>query len=233
MSTCWPARCPVQSGDSRTSVRTRGVSAPRSTTSAARQVSRPSIAAPAMGLRSCGSRSLPEAGLVLVPQREAAHPLRALPEVQVRDEQPRRAAVLGLQRLAVVVERHPRLAAGDVLHRQVGGVAAVAEREHVVGSSPPRRAACRPRRPPDGVELRPLRDAVDVLVTFSLGSARNSSHVQLFGSSPPPSTVNAHSASGVCGVGPAESTGKSSVRYCPGGTRSGALRVPVREIPAR
>ncbi len=49
-------------------------------------------------------------------------------------------------------------------------------------------------------------------VTSSLGSSRNSSHVQLTGSAPPV-TVNVHSASGVCGVGPAESTGKSSVRY--------------------
>ena len=39
--------------------------------------------------------ALPEAGLVLQRQRQAADPLRALPEVQVRDEQPRRAAVLG------------------------------------------------------------------------------------------------------------------------------------------
>ena len=38
---------------------------------------------------------LPEAGLVLEQQLEAAHPLGRLPEVEVRDEQPGRAAVLG------------------------------------------------------------------------------------------------------------------------------------------
>ena len=55
-------------------------------------------------------------------------------------------------------------------------------------------------------------------VTVSAGRARNSSHVQLFGSLPP-AIENVQSASGVCGVGPADSTGKSSVTYWPGGTR--------------
>src|SRR5262249_345880 len=57
-------------------------------------------------------------------------------------------------------------------------------------------------------------------VTLSRGSCWNSSHVQVTGSAPPV-IENVHSSSGVCGVGPAESTGKSSVRYWPGGTRSG------------
>ena len=38
--------------------------------------------------------ALPEAGLVVVVEPMPAHPLGALPEVQVRDEQPRRPAVL-------------------------------------------------------------------------------------------------------------------------------------------
>ena len=51
---------------------------------------------------------LPEAGLVGARVSvQPAHPLGALPEVQVRDEQPRRAAVLGLERLAVVARRRP------------------------------------------------------------------------------------------------------------------------------
>src|SRR5207247_8858887 len=68
---------------------------------------------------------LPEAGLVLLTQLEPAHPFRALPEVQVRDEQACGSAVLGLERLAVVGEGDPRLAAGHVLHWQVGRVPAV------------------------------------------------------------------------------------------------------------
>src|SRR5919198_5386780 len=56
-------------------------------------------------------------------------------------------------------------------------------------------------------------------VTVSLGSARSSSHVQDTGSSTAPLIVKLHSSSGVCGVGPAESTGKSLTTYWPGGTR--------------
>ena len=40
---------------------------------------------------------LPEARLVMVQQPQAGHPLGALPEVQVRHEQPGRAAVLDRQ----------------------------------------------------------------------------------------------------------------------------------------
>src|SRR5918996_690747 len=57
-------------------------------------------------------------------------------------------------------------------------------------------------------------------VTSSLGRARNSSHVQRRGSSTSPTTEKSHWSSGVCGVGPAERTGKSGVTYWPGGTRS-------------
>src|SRR5215831_4788213 len=57
-------------------------------------------------------------------------------------------------------------------------------------------------------------------VICSLGRARNSSHVQDTESSTSPSMVNVHRSSGVCGVGPAERTGKSVVTYWPGGTRS-------------
>ena len=112
-------------------------------------VSRPSTAVPATGRRSCGSRSASQKpGSSALEQTQAAHPLGALPEVEVRDEQARRAAVLRLERLAVVAERDPRLAARDVLERQVGRVAAVAERDDVLGRrSRRRRAACRPRRP--------------------------------------------------------------------------------------
>src|SRR3954451_17145543 len=51
---------------------------------------------------------LPEAGLIVVAQLEAADPLRALQEVQMRDEQARRAAMLGLERLAAVLVGDPR-----------------------------------------------------------------------------------------------------------------------------
>src|ERR687887_864603 len=55
-------------------------------------------------------------------------------------------------------------------------------------------------------------------VIDSFGSAWNSSQLQLRGSSTEPVIENSHSSSGTSGVGPAESTGKPSVRYCPGGS---------------
>ena len=57
------------------------------------------------------------------------------------------------------------------------------------------------------------------LVIDSLGSARNSSQLQRASSSPPSEIVKLQVSSGVCGVGPAESTGKSCVSYWPGGMR--------------
>src|SRR5262249_52178837 len=56
-------------------------------------------------------------------------------------------------------------------------------------------------------------------VISSLGRARNSSHVQRCGSLTSPTIEKSHSSSAVCGVGPAERTGKSRVTYWPGGTR--------------
>src|SRR5438132_9350615 len=57
-------------------------------------------------------------------------------------------------------------------------------------------------------------------VTVSLGSFRNTYQLHETGDLTMPSIRNDHWSSGVCGVGPAESTGKSVTRYCPGGRRS-------------
>src|SRR4051812_23636649 len=59
-------------------------------------------------------------------------------------------------------------------------------------------------------------------VTFSDGSARNSSHGHDTGSATAPLIVKLHSSRGVRGVGPADRTGKSLTTYWPGGTRSGS-----------
>src|SRR5215210_9196360 len=55
------------------------------------------------------------------------------------------------------------------------------------------------------------------VVISSEGSSLNSSHAHLFSSSTSPTMEKSHSSSGVRGVGPAESTGNPSTRYCPGG----------------
>src|SRR5262245_21039546 len=60
---------------------------------------------------------LPEPRLVLIEQAEPAHPFGALPEVEVGDEQPRRAAVLGVEGLALVGVGDPGLPVDDVLQR--------------------------------------------------------------------------------------------------------------------
>src|SRR5206468_11370501 len=71
------------------------------------------------------AQRLPEAGHVAVDQAEAADPLRALPEVAPRDDEPGRAAVLWRERPAVVLPGDERLAVQDVADWQVRGVATV------------------------------------------------------------------------------------------------------------
>jgi hypothetical protein len=50
------------------------------------------------------AEALPEARLVLVPQLDPTDPLGALPQIQMGHQQPGRAAMLGLQVLAVVAK---------------------------------------------------------------------------------------------------------------------------------
>src|SRR5258708_15317500 len=66
-------------------------------------------------------------------------------------------------------------------------------------------------------------------VISSCGSAWNCSHVQLRGWSISPSMVSIQRSSGMRGVGPAESTGKSLTTCWPGGTR--AALTSVRRLP--
>src|SRR4051812_9760367 len=131
MSTCWPARWPFQPGTSSVSVAARGVSGAIRVTVAARQsVALITLLKPRVSAVVVAER-LPEAGLVLVAEDQPPHPLRALPEVQVRDEQAGGAAVLGLELVAVVAVDDPGAPARQVLEREVGRVAAVAEGGHV------------------------------------------------------------------------------------------------------
>src|SRR5262249_61796452 len=74
------------------------------------------------------AEGLPEARLVVLHEPQPADPLRRFPEVEVRDQKTRRAAVLWRQRLAVEPGRHQALATEQVLERQVGRVPPVAVR---------------------------------------------------------------------------------------------------------
>ena len=61
--------------------------------------------------------ALPEAGLILGDELEAAHPLGALPEVEMRHDQPQRPAVLRRDVLAVAREREQYVVAVQVVER--------------------------------------------------------------------------------------------------------------------
>src|SRR4029077_13077359 len=67
------------------------------------------------------------------------------------------------------------------------------------------------------------------VVMASVGSSRNSFQFHCRMAFFPSSIVNSHCSSGTGAVGPAERTGKSSVRYCPGGSlTSAAPRRPTK-----
>jgi len=79
-------------------------------------------------------------------------------------------------------------------------------------------------------------------VTFSVGSSRNDFQFHRRKTFDPSSIVNSHFSSAMCGVGPAERTGKSVVRYCPGGSFASVTArlpkkpremVPIRTSPVR
>src|SRR5262249_10141838 len=67
------------------------------------------------------------------------------------------------------------------------------------------------------------------VVMLWVGSSRNAFQLQRFSTVLPSSIVNSHCSSGTRGVGPADRTGKSLVRYCPGGSLMlGATRRPTK-----
>src|SRR5215475_3838857 len=65
-------------------------------------------------------------------------------------------------------------------------------------------------------------------VTSSDGRASSSCQVQLCRAPASVTTVNCHRLRSMRGVGPADSTGKSSVRYCPGGSFGSLWPRPVK-----
>src|SRR5690242_13124271 len=138
--------CSIRSSTSRRSMTVRGFGRVTSTTVAVRQPPR-GASGPAVPMSSVTlvplleprvaavvvAVLLPEARLVAAQQGQAGDPLGALPEVEVRHEQPHRPAVLDRQRTAVVLPDHPGLAAGYVVDGQVRGVAGHRRRRHGPG----------------------------------------------------------------------------------------------------
>src|SRR5438445_5575995 len=109
--------------------------------------------------------ALPEAGLVVVEELEAAEPFCALPEVAARNNEPERPAVLGFERLAVGFVGDHRLLVFERFERDVRGEALLRVGDHKAGArlrldqlgeiAPVDAAKAR-------VETAPAGDAVDV-----------------------------------------------------------------------
>src|SRR4030095_1290573 len=109
----------------------------------------------------------PEPRLVMRGELDTAHPFRALPEVEMRNEKPRGTAMLRGERPPIVPERDPRLAARHVVQRQIRRVPAIRVRDNEwrgLHATLRRFSDQRGERDPFAhrVELRPLRDAVDI-----------------------------------------------------------------------
>src|SRR3990172_4503067 len=111
------------------------------------------------------SVALPEAGRVVVEQVETADPLHGLPEVEVGHHQPQRPSVIAFELLPAEAPGEQVLLASEVGKRQIGRETMLGTDQHV------RRRWLRTSQVehgadghtlPLGVELAPLRDAVDV-----------------------------------------------------------------------
>src|SRR5207245_4878896 len=67
--------------------------------------------------------ALPESQAVLVQQEEPEHPLHALPTIEMRHNEPQRAAMLRCERRAVMVKCEQHVRRLHVRQRHIGGVA--------------------------------------------------------------------------------------------------------------
>ena len=178
-----------------------------------------------MGLRSCGSRSPPRSPgssssrsssprthFALFQKYRCGTSSRAGPPC---------SGSSGSSSYANAIQALPPR---HVLERQVGRVAAVAD--HAVTYS------ALVSTPSSSVSSETPVQTVSSFdhfvtqwmstVTVSLGSAGTRPRSTRPARRPRRGSTKLHSSSGVCGVGPAESTGKSSVTYWPGGTRAGS-----------
>lgn len=108
---------------------------------------------------------LPEAGFITISELERTNPLGRFPEIEVRDQEPGRAAVIALQRLTAEPGRNHCFAADQIRHRNIGCVAFLAGRERVIGrwlklGIGQERIDGYPF--PDRIELCPVGHAVDI-----------------------------------------------------------------------
>src|SRR2546430_12990737 len=74
----------------------------------------------------------PEPGLVFLHEAKATDPLGALPEIEMRHDQPRRPAVHRLERLVAEPGGDERLPLRRLVQRNIRRVAAIAVRHYVL-----------------------------------------------------------------------------------------------------
>ena len=187
-------------------------------------VSRPSSAARARGRRVVVAAGLPEARLLLVASPRPRTHFALFQKYRCGTSSRAGPPCSGSSGSPSYPYATQALPSEQVLERQVRGVAAVAVDHHVVGLVVDVREQRVERDAlPVGVELGPLGHAVDVdrdllggqrgeLLPAPASAARPTS----------PSIENVQASRCTRGVGPAERTGKSRVRYCPGGSREGS-----------
>ena len=115
--------------------------------------------------------AFPEAEAIFAEKQEAADPLDGFPGIKMRDDEAKRATMLGAERFAVVGVREKNIGASEVGERDVGGVALFGEDEGVLGG---RRGLDEPKdlgeedTSPAIVEAAPAGDAMEVRGDFGL-----------------------------------------------------------------
>ena len=118
---------------------------------------------------------LPETGLVVVHEFEAADPFDAFPGVQMGHDEAQRVAVIGGERFAIVFEGEECGGAEEVGERDVGGIA-VFGFDHDVGGAgadaDPLEEVGKKDAFPADVEAAPAGDAVHVGGDLGHGEAR-------------------------------------------------------------
>ena len=199
---------------------------PRSRAAPGAASRRPSCAAPRAGVALVVvAVALPDPRLVVVEQLERADPLRRLPEVAPGDQQPGRAAVVGLERRSVVGVGDQDVVVEQRRERQVRRVAAVGVDEHVrvaPGRGRARSTRSRTRTPRHVVSNFDQRVTQWRSVVSSVcGSARSSPERSAKGASASPCTDSDQVSVAARGVGPIERTGTSGRRL----TGRQALRI--------
>src|SRR5689334_4401739 len=124
MSTCWPGRCPCQPATCSRRLFTRGVSTTMSRTSASCHTSRRagtaavsitvvSLLFPRIAVIVIAQR-LPETAFIPFHEAQSPQPFGAFPEVEMRHEQPGRAAMHRQKRQALVAGRDHALATHEI-----------------------------------------------------------------------------------------------------------------------